>query len=417
MNKLPFLLVNLFLVFVIYACKHEPEPTPDTVSTTPSTPTSGAVTPVGIPAGPNVTVTIGPAGGTIESADKGIRVDILAEALPTSQTITVQALDKSYCPAGLGTAFRLLPHGLTFAKPAAITFRYTRQDVNASAPELLRVAYQTAANSWQSPAVKSLDTTARTVTVQTTHFSDWSLFAAVFIDPDQAAIAPGNSVRLSIRQTIPPTAEDMAILFVPLPVPLDEKYIDKWTLMGEGNLIRRSLNQATYNAPDQLPATNPAAISVSLKMPVTIDGQVYKDTRLVANIYVMGEGITVNVAKEGWRTFPGGANLGNAQNVVEGKLGADFLSLSWVGQPLGNYHWTKDGKVSFRMTNGKRLYTHLYGKAPSVSEGTLQVAGLDEQWIYGTFTVQPAGWIDVIQTAQPMGTADLRGVFRVRRVN
>jgi hypothetical protein len=47
----------------------------------------------------------------------------------------------------------------------------------------MRIAYQSEKGIWMSPATKSLDTTARTLSVETTHFSDWSNASASYDDP------------------------------------------------------------------------------------------------------------------------------------------------------------------------------------------------------------------------------------------
>ncbi|GAB4029758.1 hypothetical protein [Spirosoma gilvum] len=420
MNKLSTFFHSLLVAFAMGACTHTPDDvTPSPVSSTPSdgtpAPTGEAVTSVGVPTGPIVTATIGSAGGTIESTDKRIRVEIPAGALSASQTISVQALDHNYCPAGVGTSFQLLPHGLTFAKPAKLTFQYTEQDVNGSAPELLRIAYQNPQNSWQTAAIKDIDTTAKTVTVQTTHFSNWSLFKSIWINPQQEVLGPGGSISLLVLHTVSPNSGESGGLFVPLPALLEEKLISKWTLLGEGNLIHQALNRATYNAPDEIPNTNPAAISVNLNLSFTLNGVLFNDIRFISNVYVIKEGISVRIGNSGWQSFTGGVNFASSQNIMEGKNGTDYLVVSWPGEATGTYRWSKDEQVSFRMTNGKRLYSSLYGKAPSVSGGKLQVAGSDGQWIYGTFTLQPAGWYDLSQTSTPIGTADVQGVFRIKK--
>lgn len=422
--------ISLLLAAALAACQqHTDVPTPINGSdSNPVTNPSEALTPVASPAGEVVNAPIGPEGGTLESADKRIRVQIPAGALTTRQTLSVQALDKSYCPGGVGTAFRLLPHGLTFAKPVTISWQYTDADISGSAPVWLRVAYQTSKGDWHSPVTNSLDTTAKGVTVQTTHFSDWSLFQTLHLDPAQAVVVPGGSVRLDVWYHLPPTAPgDVA---VPAPTRVDASQISQWTLVGEGTLVHPLMNQATYTAPRQLPARNPAVVNVDLNLSVTIGGKTYAKPRLVSNIYIigesggsgsstpLGEGIWVSVDNGAWRTFAGGASLNSTQNVIEGKNGTDYVALGWMGGPLGTYRWTTDARVVFSLTNGKRLYQHRYGTAPSLSGGVLQLAGQDDTYMYGTFTVQPAGWVDTTQPTNPTrGTSAIQGVFRVRRIH
>lgn len=89
----------------------------------PSVHTAGAVTPVGVPDGDITTVQIGPSGGVIASAGNRVSVVIPAGAVSASQMFSIQGITNN-CPADAGKAFRSLPHGVNFAKPAIVTFRY-----------------------------------------------------------------------------------------------------------------------------------------------------------------------------------------------------------------------------------------------------------------------------------------------------
>ena len=404
------------LITLSISCKRDTDivdPAPVVNPGQPTTPATGAVTPVAAPEGAAITAIIGPAGGTIESADKRIQVQIPAGALTTSQTISVQPLGQNNCPAGSGQAFRLTPHGLTFAKPATVTFQYTSKDVNGTAPELLRVAYQTDKGSWQSPSVKGLDTTARTVSIQTTHFSDWGLFKSMYISPDQSFVNPGGSQQLRVFQMGKPLVEGDE-LFVPLPTLVDTKYIEKWSLAGAGTLAHQH-NTGDYYAPETIPATNPVSVTVFLNKTETIDGKVYKDLRLVTSIFVAPEGVSIQIGAGGaWQTFPGGANINSTQNIILGKTGDTFAMVGWVGKPTGVYQWTAGTTVSFVSQNGPTMtYSHLYGK--NVSGGSLQVNNEHETWVVGTFTLTSSGWIESVPPPK-YGTTSIRGVFRVKRV-
>ncbi len=404
------------LISLSVSCKHDTEPVdPKPVvapGTNPTTPAIGAVTPVGTPEGAVVTATIGPAGGTIQSADKRIQVQIPAGALTANQTISVQPLNQNNCPAGAGQAFRLTPHGLTFAKPATITFQYTTKDINGSTPELVRVAYQTDQGIWKSPAVKGLDTTARTVSVQTTHFSDWGLFKTMYISPEQSFVNPGGSQKLKVYQAGKEVAGGDELI-VPLPELVDIKYIEKWSLAGAGTLAHQH-NTGDYYAPEAIPSTNPVSVTVFLNKTETIDGKLYKDLRLVADIFVAPEGISLQAGGGAWQTISGGANINSTQNIVAGQVGNLSVIIGWVGNPTGVYQWTAGTQVSFvHQTSPAFFYSHMYGK--TVSGGSLQVNNEDQTWIVGTFTLTGAGWIDTTPPGK-MGMTAIKGVFRVKRV-
>ncbi len=412
-------MLGLALAAFCFSCdpdKAPVTPAPDDNSGTPTTPVTGAVTPVGTPEGTPLTATIGPAGGSIQSADQRIRISIPAGALTENKTISVQPLTNQ-CPSGTGQAFRLTPHGLTFAKPATLTFQYDEQDVNGSAPEFLRVAYQNEKGSWQSPSLKSIDTTAHTVTIGTTHFSDWSLFQNVYLSPLRGGfIDPGGQLNLMVQVHVEASPGSDDELLVPLDNLLDNKYIESWKVEGEGSLkSMKSSNMNMYQAPNHIPARNPVAITVFLNKTETIDGKVYRDLRLVSNVYVAPEGISVQVDGGGWQTYPGGANLNNTQNVATGKIGTESASVMWKGAPEGVFRWTKSTDVAFNLLQGPMIYQHIYGKG-IVSGGSLIVDGSNPSWLLGTFTVEPAGWVRPSTPPDVMGTASVKGVFRMRRI-
>ncbi|WP_247237155.1 hypothetical protein [Telluribacter sp. SYSU D00476] len=414
MKNITQLFLCLTLAACMASCNTDPGAVdPDNPGDNPGKPAAGAVTPVGSPEGTATTATIGPAGGTIESADKQVIVQIPAGALATSQTISVQPISNN-CPGGTGRAFRLTPHGITFTKPATITFQYSETDVNGSNPALLRIAYQNSKGIWQSPAVKSLDTTAHTVTVQTTHFSDWGLFKKMFIYPQNSFLNPGDNVYLRVFQTVEEVPVEEDDLIVPLPTLMPTKYIEKWALRGEGTLAHQH-NDGTYYAPSRIPATNPAAVTVFLNKSTTIEGKLYKDLRLISNIFVAPEGISVQIDGGEWKTYPGGANINTTHNVILGQNGTEYASLGWKGAPTGTFRWTKSTDVAFNIVKGALIYQHLYGSAPSVSGGSLKVDNSDPTWVVGTFTVEPAGWIDTSPPGR-MGTSSVKGVIRVKRV-
>ncbi len=414
MNKLYALLFSAALLGSLVSCKKEvDEVTPGQPGTGQPIPTepTGAVTPVAAPRGDLLTATIGPAGGIIESADKRLRVTVPAGALSTTQTLSVQPLSQNHCPLGTGQAFRLLPHGLTFAKPATLTMQYDPQDINGSAPQLLRIAYQTDQGHWQSPGTKSIDTTARTVTVQTTHFSDWALFQTMEISPDHAFLNPGEEVEL--KALVIPVKDYGDELLVPIPYPAPARYIKGWALRGEGILVS-SGNQAAYYAPKKIPALNPEAVTVYLNQSVTVGGQEFKDLRLVANLFVAPEGISFQVSKDEWKTFPGGANINAAWNLVAGAIGSEHVQLGWKGAPTGTFAWTEGTSVSFLYVNGLFHRSHMYFK--EVSGGALRVNNEHPDWVTGTFTLTRAGWIDASSAPPPHGTTTITGVFRVKRL-
>ncbi len=401
--------------------------------TTPDTP---AVTAVGNPSGELATTTIGPAGGTILSADSTVLVTIPAGALTTNQAISVQALDQNNCPGGTGAAFRLLPHGLTFTKPATVTFRYQDSDTDGSAPELLRIAYQTNDRTWMGTINNSLDTTAHTINVQTTHFSDWAMLQTAYIDPGQTVVDPGQSININVYADN--SANDKEALLKGTGQ-IDSKYVDQWSIQGEGKLSNNSGTRITYTAPDRIPDNNPVTVSLRLKY-----GQ--KIITLKSRIFIMPEGLIFRINKGPWIYTTSPLGLSRVQHgngffhmVQTGTTMQGFsatVSLYWPGDLTKKFNtsyvlpWQlkndsnelKIPMITLSTTpSGQPLYTFYYeqNKALHPSPGNLTIlynGGNVGDKVYGTFYLKKAGLLEYSGGTDPMfdGVAEIEGKFRFK---
>ncbi len=156
-----------------------------------------AVTPVGAPHGGPSELLVPATGGTLASADGRLAVDIPADALATAQTLTLQPIADE-APGGVGPAYRLGPEGTTFAKPVTLTFHYTEDDLIGSEAATLAVAFQDAQGQWNALKSATRDEAGRTISVVTTHFSDWSLLQGFQLRPPSANVNPGDRVDLAV---------------------------------------------------------------------------------------------------------------------------------------------------------------------------------------------------------------------------
>ncbi|MBI5509062.1 MAG: hypothetical protein HY903_09935 [Deltaproteobacteria bacterium] len=126
---------------------------------------------VGRPIGEATTTEITPAGGVLTLADGSLAIDVPAGALGVTTELSIQPIG-NYAPGAVGAAYRLGPEGLTFAVPVTLTFSATAVGRDAAA---LSLSYQRASGYWvRAPDVRS-DAVAKTVSVDTAHFSDWTL--------------------------------------------------------------------------------------------------------------------------------------------------------------------------------------------------------------------------------------------------
>jgi len=308
-------IIFVFSVFLI-SCKK---------SDSPSVPEDNdpVITDIGTPTGAPSDTTIGPSGGTLHSADGRLTVTIPADALSSAATISIQPVTNN-APLGLGSGYRLLPEGITFAKPVELTFHYDEQLLQQSPEDFLWIVTQAGDRSWNAILKSVLDKNAKTVTVTTTHFSDWSLgrFMDFSLNPSSSTVQVGQSVQLGVsgfvrekdpQELVPLTfttvTDDGLDILTPLPSfsienRLKSFRIKQWTMNGVAapvsnshGSLNASGNRATYTAPDQVPANNPVAVSVQLE--AKNEGGSSATFLLVSNIRVVDNGFYLLVKIDG----------------------------------------------------------------------------------------------------------------------
>jgi hypothetical protein len=86
-------------------------------------------------------------------------------------------------------AYRLSPVGQTFTQPVQLSFAYADIDLQGTAPEALGIAFQDGRGLWAWQPAVALDTTAKRLSVMTTHFTDWSNVEALPLRPASTTVA------------------------------------------------------------------------------------------------------------------------------------------------------------------------------------------------------------------------------------
>ncbi len=260
----------------------------------------------GTPAGDMSTTSIGTSGGTISSTDGNLTVTIPAGALSTTTTVSIQPITNN-APLGVGLGYRLMPEGTTFSQPVTLTFNYTQGLLGDSKEEFLWIVTQASDGSWNAMLKSVLDTINKTVTVQSTHFSDWSLgkFIDLTLNPTSKSLKKGKSVTLTVSGFVSSNTDEE---LQPLTVfnghgtpasPTESRLVDfkvtQWTMNGvaapvsnNNGSLSPSSNSATYTAPNNIPKTNPVAVSVQLATSDKYGKQ--KKYLLVSNITVVDDG-------------------------------------------------------------------------------------------------------------------------------
>ncbi len=270
-----------------------------------------AVTPRGTAIGPIAERVVPAAGGSLTSADGRLTIDVPAGALPAMTKISIQAISNE-SPGGSGVGYRLLPEGPAFAAPVKITFTYGDADINGSEPLALNIAYQDAAGRWNAIQQLAHDEVARTVSVQTTHFSDWSLLLGWQLTPASASIGAGKAVDFEVTICYPAAAGSGELArFVPV-CRRDPRFfnVEEWSVNGvdggkvaTGTVASSSPGTARYSAPNSAPPTNPVNVAARGTM---ANG---KTLLLIASVWVeaypplSGNIISTQVTKVGTATM------------------------------------------------------------------------------------------------------------------
>ncbi len=137
--------------------------------------------------------TIGSGGGTVTSNDGKVTVSIPSDALSGDTSIAITPLATTPS-GGIGTAYRFLPEGTTFAKPVTISIGYNALDLPISLDEsTLALATRIANHQWREMVGSSSNTTTDTVSGNTYSFSTYGLKISGFeINLDGQQVVPST---------------------------------------------------------------------------------------------------------------------------------------------------------------------------------------------------------------------------------
>lgn len=144
-------------------------------------------TPVGVPNGPSANKEIGPVGGSLVSTDGRLTITIPANAVSAPVAFVIQPITNKL-DRGLGNAYRLEPSGTTFTTPVELSIHFDNHDLEGTVPESLILAYQDEQGYWRALKSGKLDQDKKTLTVSTTHFSDWSFVPGTQLLPGEATV-------------------------------------------------------------------------------------------------------------------------------------------------------------------------------------------------------------------------------------
>jgi len=281
----------------------------DDLGTNPTDSKEPLVTLVGTPTGSAVTATIGTNGGTITSADGMLQLTVPAGAVSTATEFSIQPVSNQ-CPGGFGMTYRLFPEGITFAQPVSLLFSYA--DTLLSNEKFLSIAYQGADKTWFAPKIVALNADGNQIGVETKHFSDWTMYQKIAIEPMSKSIKINESLDLQVifvgepKITTDGEGNELSNLNI------SKTYASTWQVNGtsgnaaSGYLVKQSENRATYSAPSVVPdkSHNPVAVSATLNnISFTLNGVTFNNPKVIANIRVVGNEVLFYVEFTSSRTL------------------------------------------------------------------------------------------------------------------
>ncbi|GAB3692235.1 hypothetical protein GCM10027592_10960 [Spirosoma flavus] len=348
----------VFMGFCI-ACKTEPVD-PNSNPNQSNTPEEPTTYPMGKLTGGETVFTVTSAGGDYALPDNSLKLTIPAGAVGEPTKITILTVE-STAPAGTGQSFRLLPHNVAFKKPVTVEFSYANVSSATSFTQALGLAYQDEKGFWKFAANPVVNKAKKTVSVSTTHFSDWTLAHWFLLLPEEELTPEGGTVPLQVVDYFinsedgakDPLESPRKDLFMRDAKPLDPRYIKNggkgtaWQVGGPGTVVG-SGSGATYTAPDFVRKPTDVSVSVSLTDPT---GGFRGEYLLVSSIKVtpksviafrLGSGI--NTA---WEFLPGAVVTQTASGAfgvtaidkdsASGTLFRTFTIL-WSGG-VGQHNW------------------------------------------------------------------------------
>ncbi|MGV3623913.1 MAG: hypothetical protein ACO1OB_24055 [Archangium sp.] len=234
--------------------------------------TTAAVTMKGEPIGAAKTQSIGAAGGSISSDDGAVKLTVPAGAVSADTMFTITPI----VPMGPGAlvAYRIGPEGTTFSSPATITFTASEAQLVGTDINGMRVAYQDSERKWRAfnqPTVEG-----RSMSVKTTHLSDWSFMYGWQLRPPKANVDVNKTVDLTVRycHAVPPSENEELVSIVSACQDEDlTPLLRNWAVngvnggSGSTGTIESTGSEAVFTAPASKPSPNTVSVSVEFVAP------------------------------------------------------------------------------------------------------------------------------------------------------
>ena len=253
-----------------------------------------AISAIGTPDGEKSEMKIGKEGGSLISSDGKVTLIIPPGAVSKKTNFSIQPIT-NLMPNGNGAAYRLEPSDIQFQNPIQLIFNYDNEVAKDSMQLLMGMAMQNDKGQWCSLKKFTLDTVAKTLSGNINHFSDWSKFDAIKINPNEKRLKVKYTLQLTISGLAPSPVQGNDDELSPL-IRTPKKAVWRVNNFIKGNQTVGTLTYGEasyvessnlYTAPATVPNQNPVAVSVKLEgLTIKFNGINFNNLRLVSNILI-----------------------------------------------------------------------------------------------------------------------------------
>lgn len=266
-----------------------------------------AITAIGKPDGKLMELKIGKDGGSLSSSDEKITLIIPEGAVSKKTNFSIQPITNTM-PNGNGLAYPLQPSAAAFQKPIQLIFNYDEEEAKDTMQLLMGIAMQDDKGQWFSLKNSLIDTVAKTLSGNINHFSDWSKFAAIKLDPDNARVKVKKTLSLFIIGVVPKPKDDDRDLSPLYKTKEPKKLIWKvnnavggnttfGTIKGWVGSTDKILEYGRFTAPDIVPdSQNPVVVAVKLQgLSIKFNGSNFNNLNLVSNILIYDDAYEIKM--------------------------------------------------------------------------------------------------------------------------
>ncbi|MBO9596078.1 MAG: hypothetical protein J7599_24455 [Niabella sp.] len=242
--------------------------------------------PRGTPLGDAVTKMIGSDGGMVTSGDAHLQVSVPAGSFAETTTISIQPVTNTLEEGSGRNAYRIESQGRPFAKPITLTFSYKDRKVTEGSENALMIAYQREDGVWCAKPTH-VDPQTKTVTVTTSHFSDWMFFEQLTLRKDKELVEKKDQVELDLLETAlldSKEADDLPLTDLRDLGPTKYTSLSWKIVQGPGKLeaqrnTKGVMAKAIYTAPEVITESKTVTIQVEVTSKGTLPDPKYPGGR------------------------------------------------------------------------------------------------------------------------------------------